>query len=302
LQTLQPYPDTGAVKKLQEQKAAVTQRIVKLQQTLSTMELPVEPMSPQQFQDRLRASVSATVEKARAAGIALPSSDRTFFLGFETYQTTLPAAEAAPALGRQLAAIELAVNTLIEDRITAIKDLKRTPLPEEEGSGAAPAGVLPKPGATGVGKGAPGKPKSGSQQLVRTDPFDIALTADQPHLRKALDDLVNLKRQFYIVRTLAIVNQQQQAPSRNENGAASGADAAATPAPDQAAAPAASPAASAAGGAAPASGGGDVSVPSSPAAGGPLRFIFGAEKLDVTMRIEVVEFAPPGAAVPAAKK
>src|SRR5215210_7330256 len=112
LQTLPLYPDEASLKKLRDQHQAVTSATVALQTSLNAMEFPVQPMTPEQFQDRLRASVSAATDKAKANGAKLP--DR-FYMGFDTYQATLPRPEAAPLLGRELQAIEFVVNALLDN-------------------------------------------------------------------------------------------------------------------------------------------------------------------------------------------
>src|SRR2546423_245676 len=71
LQSSVPYPDETNLKKFRDQKQTITQATVTLQQTLNAMQLPLEPMTPTEFQDRLRKSVTAIRDKAKAANVAL---------------------------------------------------------------------------------------------------------------------------------------------------------------------------------------------------------------------------------------
>lgn len=278
LQGLQPYPDEENLKKVRDQKQAVTDATATLRATLSTMEFPVQPMTPEQFQDRLRAAVTDLTTKMKAANIQPPKTDR-FYMGFEEYQATLPKPEAAPLLGRQLQAIDFVLNVLVNNKVDALNAVRRTPLPEEGLPGATGA---PSPAATGPGAAAKTAGKSGpggaKQELVSKLPFEVEFTSDQAKLRKSLNDIVSSKQQFYIVRSLVVSNEKQAGPPKAEPTPVGG-DVAAPPPTDASGSPA--PAAS-----------------PSPAA--QLRFVLGTEKVNVGMRVDVVSFAPAATPTPAA--
>ncbi len=204
LQKLAPFPNEENLKKLRQQKDAYVLAIVGLQKNLSSMEYPLEPLEPAAYQDILRKTVSAVVEKANKNGVKLPDK---FYGGLEVYQTAPPKdAAAATALGRELKAIELVVNTLLDCKIDAITSITRTPLPEE--GGAKTTG----PAAAG-GKAGPGP-------LVKKHSFTIGFTADQSSLRRALNEISSAREQFLIVRMLRIKNENEKGPSRG--GDASG--------------------------------------------------------------------------------
>lgn len=253
LQNLTPFPDQANLQKLSEQKQAYMQSLSNLQKTLSGMEFPVEPMTPEKFQDKLRAAVSQMMDKAKSADIKLPEK---FYLGFENYQTSLPKPEAAALLGRQLQAIQRVVDLAFEAKIDEITSLSRSALPEESG---APV----KAEARGGKANTPADAKS----LVAKSSFDLNFRAEQTRFRKWLNDLSSNKDQFYIVRLLAVSNDNPKPPSRLEAGAA---DASAAPADPVAAA-------------------------SSPA-GNSLKFVVGIEKVNVTAKIDVLDFNPATAA------
>lgn len=284
LQTLPLYPDESNLKKLQEQKKQLEESAVKLQAQLNTMEYPVQPMTPEQFQDKLRASVSAAVEKSKKSGTKL-LGDQKFYLGFDTYQATRPRSEAAPLLGRQLQAIETVVNLVLDARADAITALARTPLPEE-GTGAA-ASPAPTP------RGGAAAGKQTAAPLVSKNAFDIGITIERDQYRRLLNAIASSKNQFYILRTLLVANRSPKGPPRVEPGTETAVtpqpEAAATPPPEGEAAteePLPSPAP---GGTSP--------------GGGSLKFLVGTEKLDAVLRIDIVDFAaPPTAAESPAPK
>ncbi|MDP9290947.1 MAG: Amuc_1100 family pilus-like protein [Verrucomicrobiota bacterium] len=262
LENLAPYPSAENLAKLQEQKQAYLARIAALQARLAETEFPIEPMTPEQFQDRLRSTVSDITNRAEELHVKLPPK---FYLGFDRYQTEPPRGEAAAPLGRQLKAIELVINTLIESRSDALLSIKRTPLPEEGGAPARPTPA--RPGAPAAA------PKS---DLVARYPFDIGFVAEQSRFRKIFNEIVSTRRQFLIVRTFRIRNQSEKGPVRQ-----AAPDAMATPIPyatpmPQARAP------------------GAQASPESRAE--PLKFIVGTEKLNIDMRIDMVDFAEVGAA------
>jgi hypothetical protein len=59
LQGLNPYPNEQNLKAIEAQKSEATAAISALQAKLATKTFPMEPMTPEQFQDKLRASVTA---------------------------------------------------------------------------------------------------------------------------------------------------------------------------------------------------------------------------------------------------
>ena len=267
LQTLTPYPNEANLKKLRDQKQSVGEATAAVQKTVSARVLPQQEMTPTQFQDKLRASVSAIGAKAKANNTNLPDK---FYMGFDAYQNALPPERAATPLGHQLQAIELALNLLLDAKIDSLNALRRTPLPEEGGTGTT--GGTTTPGAGAGNRGGERRGQGGGQNaerpLVSKIPFEIEFTADQVRFRRFVNDLAGSKQQFYILRTLTIKNQNPAPPPKVDPNAAPAAN------PDSGAAPGASPAAN---------------VP------GALKFVVGTEKLDVAMRIDIVDFAPPKA-------
>jgi hypothetical protein len=231
LQSAVPYPDQGNLNKAKEQQTAYVGNIKNLLQDVAAVQFQMEPLTPEAFQDNLRATVNSVT--AKAAPKQLPDK---FGLGFERYLTETPRKEAASTLGRELKAVEFIVNELIDSKVESITSVIRPPLPEENGT-ITPKGKLP---------------------LVTKEEFDVTFICEQGRFRKILNELVDTKKQFYIIRLLRVKNQALTSPSKNPTGAA----AAATPAPG------------------------------SKDAGG-LHYILGTEKLEVTLKLEIVDFNPP---------
>lgn len=228
-----PYPYEENLKKYKEQQSELSEAITALEKGESAIQYPLDAVTPEQFQDNLRSAVNAINEKVKDK-----KSDKTkgvvpdkFGLGFERYLTETPSKDAAPALARELKAIDLVVNELIDSHVDSINSISRKELPEEGAKQAKPA-----------------KPS-----LVVKNVVDINFSCEQGRLRKILNDLMDTKKQFYIVRLIAIKNQKDRAPSK--------------------AAP---------GGPNPQTGQSDK-----------LAYIVGTEKLDVTLRLEILNFNLP---------
>lgn len=244
LQILPLYPEQGNLQKLKDQKQVVTDAGLALQKQLEPLMFPMEQITPEQFQDKLRATVSAVVEKAGGVGVKLPDK---FYLGFNDYQSKPPRTEAAAVLYRQLKAVDLAVNTLIDNKVDAIATINRTPLPEEADAPKVPAG---KP----AGKAKP--------VLLSKFPFEIQFSSEQAHFRRALNELARSEKQFFVIRPLSIKNTVEK-PLLKTDPSASAAPVDTTATGDASQAPKAQS----------------------------RRYVVGMEKLNVTLRLEMVVFA-----------
>jgi hypothetical protein len=275
-----PYPDAKNLELIAAQKGEHLKAIAQLQQNLTGAEIAVEPLSPQQFQDRLRESVSRVTEQAAAAGMALPEK---FFMGFDRYQTEPPRPEAAPVLGRDLKAIEFAVSQLIKNRATALTRLDRGAI-EEEGGTPAPSANAPK-GTRG--------PRDNAPTLLKKHPFALTFVADHIRFVSALNNIVGSKTQFFIPRLVQVKNQQEKGPARVDPTMASVSFGATPPAPGAPADPTmpTSLATPPTGAAAPAAPG---AAPAAPAEN--LKYIVGEEKIEATLNLEIIDFAEPATA------
>jgi hypothetical protein len=181
------------------------------------MQVPISPdVSPQKFQDDLRAAVNLITEKAAAAGVELPKG---FYLGFAHYANGLPNERAAPVLARQLGIINKIVTDLVDFRVKSIDALERLALPEES-SAVPPAAqpsekILPRQGTEGLG--------------VNRQPLDLAFTAEQGKLRVAFNSLLG-SDQFLLVRNLMLENTSRVGPPISRGGTSNSATVANQPA------------------------------------------------------------------------
>jgi len=257
LRSLQPYPNQESLKKYEAQKSEAADMVTAFQAQLATREFKSEDMSPAEFQDKLKASVTEIVGKAEAAGVALPKGNGAskFYLGFDPYESRPPEREAVAPLVRQLKAIQWVVEQVIDNHITSLDSLERTPLPEEKSLSTGNSRRQNQNQNQGE--------RGGSRELVIKNPLDLRLTAKQETFGKFLNTIVGTKApQFYIPRIVRVRNQKMKGPDRATAGI-----------PSQAV--------GAAGGAAPA-------VPDVP-----IGFIVGDEQVEVELRLEIVEFVAP---------
>ena len=240
LEHLNPFPNEENFRKTQAALDNYGATLTKLKEELKAQVLPVAPIAPNEFQSRLRQAIVSTTEKARANRVKLPEN---FRLGFDEFATTLPgSAAAASSLGQELAQVELLVGILVEARVDAIATLKRVTLPPETAAATTPARKPPGPA-----NAAPGP--------VERLTVDLTFVGSPSAMRKVLNQISNSERQFFIVRTLSVRNEQLKGPSR-EQTAATG---------EAAEAPAAT-------------------------ASKAIKFIVGNEHVENTARIEIVRF------------
>ena len=262
LQSLVPFPDEANAKAMAGQKGEHQQAIVALQKNLGANELPIESLTPEQFQDRLREAVIRVKAKATGGNVALP--EKGFFMGFDRYEDAPPRPEVAPVLGRDLKAMELAINLLIDSRISGLTSLERAPL-AEEGDGIEGRNT-PSGGQEGRKTGSP---------LVTKHAFEVRFLANHPQFVRALNEISHSKEQFFIPRLITVANTELKGPPKVDPNVPTFA-----PSGGLDPAPVATPSPT-----------GANSAPKPPAAA--RRYIVGEEKVDATLRLEIVDFAEP---------
>jgi hypothetical protein len=190
LQALKPFPDAENLEKEVAAKEAFAERITELQTKLNEQELPLIPLTPEEFQDKLRQSVSKVAARAGEQGVQLPEG---FYLGFEEYRDRLPIGKAAGPLGRQLDAIQSVVAILLDNRVDQIGAVERRPLPEEDRSA---------------------KPAEGDgEELVKRNPFTITMVSGPSAFRRVINTKVSAQ-QFYILRLMTVQNEELTGPVR----------------------------------------------------------------------------------------
>lgn len=262
LHGLTPFPDDANLKRIKEQSHELDARNLALQKELDGMELPLEQVTPEAFQDRLKETVASLLKKAAENNVVLPEK---FYLGFEPYETAPPRAEASSNLARQLKVIAGVVGKLIDVHVVKLDSIVRPPLPEEQ-TGAASRDSATPPATGGV------PAKKGGPALVKSVPFNVSFTAEQSKIRLFLNQLAESKSPFLVVRAVQFSNEQQKGPSRIQIE---------------------DPAAASAASADPALAGGTNAAPVAKTSA--YKFILGTEKISATMRIEMMDFAEPAA-------
>jgi hypothetical protein len=155
LQNRVPFPDAANLKSAEDLRDAYKEKLEGLKASFTALQIPMNPsVTPQQFQDTLRATVNDVASKADAAGVKLPDG---FFLGFDQYKDSLPSDKAAPFLDRQLTIIAKVIRDLIGPNpespgIKSIDALARSPLPAELPAPAANPGQQKAPGPADLQK------------------------------------------------------------------------------------------------------------------------------------------------------
>jgi len=256
LKSLSPYPNRKNLDRYQAERDGLIKATQDLASSLAQMELPPGELSPSAFQDRLRDTISTVKDKAGRMGVRLPDN---FSMDFEQYESQPPPAAAAGPLGRQLAAINLAVNLLLDQHVDAIAGLVRTRLPQE---GAAAGGGRGERRGGGFGpRGGAGG--GGAGELVEKLPIDLTFLAGQTAFQKVLNAFAASSQQYFITRTLVVENTNPNPVLKSTDST--------QPAP----------------------------AAGAPGGGNYLTYIVGTEKLKVAMRVDIVSFNPPDKALEA---
>lgn len=247
LESGNPYPSQTNVAKMKTYLDGYKSALDKMKTELKTHMLLEAPLAPNEFQTRLRQAISAVAENARSHRVKLPAN---FNLGFDEFVSALPSPDDAPALGQELAQIQLLLNTIIEARVDAITAFRRIPQ-----SGVASA-ASPATAAT-----PPRGPQKPPAKLIEQRTVEVSLSASPSAGRKVINQISAANDQFFIVRAVYIKNQKDKGPARENPTGALPTIQAAAPVP----APGVTPA-------------------------GPLNFIVGNEHIDLSARVELVNF------------
>ncbi len=273
LQGATPFPKLENQKKVEAGRDKVIAAYRDLQKSLAALKVPPAEVSASAFQQELKRTLDAVLEKAGKAGItsqkASERNDRApgsgkFDLGFD-YLGKLPEGEAARPLARQLKVIEWVVNLMIESKVAALPEITRRALPEEKAGGKA------KP-ADGGKKGGKGAKDETAENLIKRSSFSIAFTANEQAAAKVLNGIATCNEQFLVIRKLKVTNTSPNPPAKTPQ-----------------AAPAVAPAR-------PPVGPGHTNPPGpAPRAedNSKLTFIFGEEMVEVEAEIEILDIAQP---------
>ena len=205
LQRLNPFPNAANLLTMKAQVTDYGVAVTKLKDELRACVLPVTPMVPSEFQARLRQTVTAVLDKARANKVKLPGN---FFLGFDEFASVLPSNTAAPLLGQQLAQVKLLTDILIDARVYALTSFKRSPLPEERAASATPTPTPSRGRKTGSAIIAT------RPELIERSVIEMTFASSPAAARRVINQIASANKQFYIVRTLHVLNEKEKGPPR----------------------------------------------------------------------------------------
>jgi hypothetical protein len=196
LDRLAPYPSADNLRKMKAHAEDYSTALAKLKEELKTRVAPAPPMAPNEFQSRLRITLNAVADKARAAKVKLPDK---FYLGFDDFVSALPSEAAAPSLGQELVEIEWLMNNLLDAHVDSVTAFRRAPLSEEHNPSAA---------------GAAATPASPVNKLFQRNVVETTFFSTPSAARKVINQIAAANQHFCIIRVLHVRNEKEKGPSR----------------------------------------------------------------------------------------
>jgi hypothetical protein len=264
-------PTTEYLKALESQKSVIAEKIESLQQQVRKIDVPTLDMSPEDFQKALNEKAQSIAEKAAKEAIQIPAD---FYLDFNQYLQKLPSKELTPFMGRQLSAVGLLLDILLDSLPLELKSFERKTadrVPDYTIQDAAPnAAASPQaaPSSTNAGPKSSKKEEAAPKRAsLSAQSFDLAFSTRPERLRTFLNAVSAERTAFFIVRNLKVANSKQKGPLKNNDPQA--ADASGNIADTNLSDP--------------------LSAPSSEAAS---PYIVGDEHVDVKISIDLVALAP----------
>jgi hypothetical protein len=269
-----PSPTAENLSDLHSQKEDAKRALEHLTADLKALDLPVQEMAPPEFQKTLNERAQSLAKLAESYGILIPAN---FYLNFDRYSKSVPKPEVTPLLGRQLQVATLLSEMLFKTGPTELKTFERTEFDlERDPSVAAKEATAgkDKDKAKDKDKEKP-KPKTETQKpLLTGQSFKLQFVTRPASLREFLNNLASQKTCLLVTRSLKVENEKQKGPAKRGPEGEGLLAAGAAPTPN---ALGGSPAENVPG------------VPGAPVADVG-QFIVGDEKIEVTIRVELVSF------------
>jgi hypothetical protein len=147
----------------------------------------IKNISPQEFTSRLLAANAEVGKAFEDAGVTAPDA---FFLGFERYKTSLASTNTTGVLDYQLSAIKEVMLSLAKAKPSALRNLHRPLLPEEEGQAYKPA----------------------PSDVARPFPLELTFTGPEKAAREFISSIVTPNNRFVVIRSLRIANEKKDPP------------------------------------------------------------------------------------------
>jgi hypothetical protein len=125
-----PYPEPGNVQKMEAQKKAHQEAITALRKSLVANEIPLEPLSEVQFQDKLRESVTRVTAKAAERGVDIAEKEK-FYMGFGVYEDAAAPPGSGCTAGAATEGDRVRHHAVDREQGRLHRQARRPPLPEE---------------------------------------------------------------------------------------------------------------------------------------------------------------------------
>lgn len=221
LQSLQKapiFPKPENVDAKRKQVDAFSEKVKALSGAIQEYQVPlVADMDSQVFQSKLQKVRDGLVAEAKDAGTKLPD---TFDLGMGIYLSKYPVPAAVPKLNAWMDGIQFLVSKLIASGVKEINVLSRPELAFEKEE--QPVVVDPKAKPKPAPKPAAGKGKEvaipvaaiSEKEVLERYPFNLTFTTSSRALNEVMTTLANSSPKntapyFYNIRVLRIENEQK---------------------------------------------------------------------------------------------
>lgn len=212
-------PTTEYLKALEAQRSVIAEKIESLQQHARKIDVPTPEMSPEDFQKALNQKAQSIAEKAAKESIQIPAD---FYLDFNQYLQKLPSKELTPFMGRQLSAVGLLLDILLDSLPLELKSFERkTPdklpdytIQDATTNAVTPTQVAPSP-ANSSQKSSKKEEAAPKRASLSSQSFDLAFSTRPERLRTFLNAVSSEQSAFFIVRNLKVANSKQKGPLKN---------------------------------------------------------------------------------------
>lgn len=278
IQDVKPTPNEDNLGELHKQHEDAKKAFDTLTAEVKALEMPLEEITPPEFQKRLNEKVQSLAKLAESNGVQIPQN---FYLNFERYSKSVPKPEVTPLLNRQLVVANLLSELLFQTVPSELKSFERQEFDLEKD-----AATLAKEAAPAPAKEKEGKKKSEDKDKAKAEVQKPMLTGQSyklhfvttpTNLREFLNLVTGQKKCMLVIRELKVLNEKQKGPAKRNDADPLGAAAANPGAPAVNLASLGGPAAA------------EGANPNAPAAEAG-QFIVGDEKIEVTLRVELVSF------------
>ncbi len=189
LTSLPNFPDPGNVKDMQQDNQQMDQRITQLLQQFAKAKVPTQSLTGIKFREIMNKRTQELEKRARRQGLSIPLD---YLFGFERYEKTIPDNEYVPLLIKQLNVVEEIATTLLKSpRVLLLESITRVEF--EDAGGEETRNMRRKPDEIvempNNFKGSQNDPA----KMYTVMPFELQIAADPEGLRNFLNNLTRSK-------------------------------------------------------------------------------------------------------------